>query len=95
MADEATTLPPELTDEQALAKLEERVAAMELGPFRREWEGIIAIEKNRQRIRAIERATKVTLPPDNRGWTGKPAPSSAPAPPARAVIGAAVRLAEV
>src|SRR6516225_10196285 len=82
MADEATTLPPELTDEQALAKLEERVAAMEPGPFRREWEGIVAIERNRQRIRAIERATKVTLPPDNRGWTGKPAPSSAPAPPA-------------
>ena len=57
MADEATTLPPELTDEQALAKLEERVAAMEPGPFRREWEGIVAIERNRQRIRAIERAT--------------------------------------
>ena len=77
-----TNTAPNLSDEQALAKLEERVAAMELGPFRREWEGIIAIEKNRQRIRAIERATKVTLPPDNRGWTGKPAPSSAPAPPA-------------
>ena len=77
-----TTTAPELTDEQALAKLEERVAAMEPGPFRREWEGIVAIERNRQRIRAIERATKVTLPPDNRGWTGKPAPSSAPAPPA-------------
>jgi hypothetical protein len=51
---------------------------MEPGPFRREWEGIVAIERNRQRIRAIERATKVTLPPDNRGWTGKPAPSSTP-----------------
>ena len=69
---EQTNTQPELTDEQALAKLEERVAAMEPGPFRREWEGIVA----------IERATKVTLPPDNRGWTGKPAPSSAPAPPA-------------
>jgi len=79
---EQTNTQPELTDEQALAKLEERVAAMEPGPFRREWEGIVAIERNRQRIRAIERATKVTLPPDNRGWTGKPAPSSAPAPPA-------------
>jgi len=77
-----TTSTPELTDEEALAELERRVAAMEPGPFRREWEGIVAIERNRQRIRAIERATKVTLPPDNRGWTGKPAPSSAPAPPA-------------
>ena len=75
MADEATTTStPNLLDEEALVELERRIAAMEPGPFRREWEGIVAIERNRQRIRAIERATKVTLPPDNRGWTGKPAP---------------------
>ena len=65
MADEATTTStPNLLDEEALVELERRIAAMEPGPFRREWEGIVAIERNRQRIRAIERATKVTLPPD-------------------------------
>jgi len=65
MADEATTTStPNLLDEEALVELERRIAAMEPGPFRREWEGIVAIERNRQRIRAIERATKVTLPPE-------------------------------
>jgi hypothetical protein len=78
MPEQPTTSAPELTDEEALAKLEERVAAMEPGPFRHSWEEIVAIEKNRQRIRRIEEATRVKLPPDNRGWSGKPARSSTP-----------------
>jgi hypothetical protein len=70
----------QLTDEQALAELERRVAAMEPGPFRREWEGIVAIERNRQRCRAIEEATRVKLPPDTNRWrlSGLPPPASAP-----------------
>ena len=80
MADEATTTStPNLLDEEALVELERRIAAMEPGPFRREWEGIVAIERNRQRIRAIERATKVTLPPDTSRWSGRPPPPSTPA----------------
>jgi hypothetical protein len=68
----------QLTDEEALAELERRVAAMEAGPFRTSWEQIVSIEKNRQRIRAIERATKVTLPPDTSRWSGRPPPPSTP-----------------
>ena len=80
---EQTNTQPELTDEQALAKLEERVAAMEPGPFRREWEGIVAIERNRQRCRAIEEATRVKLPPDTNRWriSVSPPPASPPAEP--------------
>jgi hypothetical protein len=68
----------QLTDEQALAELERRVAAMEPGPFRHSWEEIVAIEKNRQRIRRIEEATRVKLPPDTNRWriSGLPPPSS-------------------
>ena len=70
MADEATTTStPNLLDEEALVELERRIAAMEPGPFRREWEGIVA----------IERATKVTLPPDTSRWSGRPPPPSTPA----------------
>ena len=67
----------QLTDEQALAELERRVAAMEPGPFRHSWEEIVAIEKNRQRIRRIEEATRVKLPPDTNRWriSGLPPPA--------------------
>jgi hypothetical protein len=73
-----TTTAPELTDEQALAKLEERVAAMEPGPFRTSWEEIVAIEKNRQRIRRIEEATRVKLPPDTNRWRILVSPPASP-----------------
>ena len=72
----------QLTDEQALAELERRVAAMEPGPFRHSWEEIVAIEQNRQRIRRIEEATRVKLPPDTNRWRLSGLPPPAEPPPA-------------
>ena len=80
MAEQQQTSAPELTDEQALAELERRVAAMEPGPFRHSWEEIVAIEKNRQRIRRIEEASRFKLPPDNNRWRISVSPPASPPP---------------
>jgi hypothetical protein len=79
MTEQTNTTP--VTDEQLLATLEERVAALPEGPLRSSWEEICEIQRRWQRCRALEAKTKVTLPFDShgRGWTGKPAPS-APTP---------------
>jgi hypothetical protein len=83
MAQQTATTAPELTDEEALAELERRVAAMEAGALRHSWEQLVSIEKNRRRCRAIEEATRVKLPPDTNRWriSGLPPPASAPAEP--------------
>jgi hypothetical protein len=74
---EQTNVAPELTDEQRLAALEKTIEAFPQ-PLRRQWEEIIELERNRQRCRAIELATKVTLPPDNRWGASAPPPTSTP-----------------
>jgi hypothetical protein len=73
MAEQQTTAP-ELTVEQQIVALEQRIATFP-PDLRRHWEEIIELERNRQRCRAIEEATRVTLPPDNRWGASAPPPT--------------------
>src|SRR6516225_6863015 len=76
MTEQTNTTP--VTDEQLLATLEERVAALPEGPLRSSWEEICEIQRRWQRCRALEAKTKITLPPDTNRWSGRPPPPSTP-----------------
>jgi hypothetical protein len=70
-----TTSAPELTLADRHIAVLERLAELrpELGQLCKE---MADLERARERSRALEAKTKVTLSPDNRGWTGAPPPSS-------------------
>jgi hypothetical protein len=78
---EATTSAPELTVEQQIAALERRIETFP-PELRQQWQEVLELTRNRERCRAIEEATRVTLPPDNRwGASTSLPPSNTTEPP--------------
>ena len=82
MAEQQQTTTPELTVEERIAALEQRAEAFP-PELRQQWREILELTRNYERCRAIERATKVTLPPDTSRWRG----TSAPPAPAEPTLG--------
>jgi hypothetical protein len=81
MAEQQQTAAPELTVEQRIAALEQRIETFP-PELRAQFQEMLELTRNYERCRANELATKVTLPVDHSRWRVSgppPSPSAAPA----------------
>jgi hypothetical protein len=78
-APETTSALDEFT--QRIVWLEQQMAEASSPEQRQIYSEMIELTRNRKRCFEIEERSRIKLPPDNRGWTGKPPPSSPEAKP--------------